>query len=136
MRDGNLLGTLTNDAVAANPILFTTNGTGYGASAWYPDGTPNSPDHPAKIGDTLIFYGTGVGNVVSPLPDGSIPTSAHAISPDSLGACGVTLYAGDAPGQIEGIVQVNCQVPGNAPVTLAEPGFVGSSENYLVYYAQ
>jgi uncharacterized protein (TIGR03437 family) len=137
VREGNVLGVLYNNAVAANPYLFSVDGTGYGASGWYADGTPNSPSKPASVGDVLTFYGTGVGNVISPLPDGSIPTSANAFSASALSVCyGVNTYVGDAPGQVEGVVQVNCRLASvvNPTVGLGEPGGASSwSASNILY---
>ena len=63
LRDGNLVGTITDSLYVAAPKLFTVDGTGYGAAAWNQDGTPNSAANPASIGEVVIFYGTGAGKM-------------------------------------------------------------------------
>ena len=114
LRDGSLVGTLTNSTHFAVPWLFSVDGTGYGASAWNPDGTPNSPDHPAHVGDILTFYGAGFGVMTPAVQDGAIPSAplAAPVYPFFIGGLGrqICSYVGDAPGQVEGIVQFNCQV--------------------------
>jgi uncharacterized protein (TIGR03437 family) len=118
LRDGNLVGTITNALARTAPKLFTVDGTGYGAALWNQDGTPNSADNPAHLGDIVTIYGTGAG-IMSPIViDGAIPQSPQAQTTSGTiiaspfppqPYCKVT-YSGDAPGLVEGIFQVNCQV--------------------------
>ena len=113
LQDGTPLGTLT---AALQPQLirvFSVDGTGYGAAFWNQDGTPNSPANPAQAGDILTLYMTGAGQMSPQAVDGAIP-SAPASAPQTALSIGGTIcpvvYAGDAPGQVEGIVQINCQL--------------------------
>jgi uncharacterized protein (TIGR03437 family) len=72
------------------------------------------PFHPAKAGDTLIFYGIGFGNVDPDVPAGQIATQPNALQ-GSLevsigGVMAQVVYAGLAPGSV-GLYQFNVVVP-------------------------
>jgi uncharacterized protein (TIGR03437 family) len=99
--------------------LFSTDGTGYGAVFWNQDGTVNSPANPAHVGDVLTLYMTGAGQISPQLPDGTVPAAPASVPQLSLSIGGATCpvtYVGDAPGQVEGVVQVNCQLESSAPI--------------------
>ncbi|HEY3835684.1 MAG TPA: SBBP repeat-containing protein [Bryobacteraceae bacterium] len=133
VRDGVVMGSLTYLTGTSSGRFLSQNGTGYGPVAWNQDGTANSPDNPAKIGETLTFYATGAG-VMMPLPqDGLVPSSPQ--SHLDLGTCGNNdsgcshfqgmdcpiVYAGDAPGQVEGVVQFNCVLGPNNTSGISYP---------------
>jgi uncharacterized protein (TIGR03437 family) len=88
-----------------------------------PDLSLNSRDNPAPAGSYVTFYMTGLG-VTSPLgTDGNpasfpLPTPVEPVSVDADGFS--ILYAGDAPGLVEGVSQVNVQLP-KAPVSTTVP---------------
>ncbi len=121
---------ISNSAVSASlslpvasvvPGVFTRTGSGTGPGALLnEDSSLNSPGNPAGRGSIITFYGTGTGQTYPPGIDGLIPTS---ILPKPLNSIAVyigdspaeILYAGAAPGQISGMVQVNCRVPIQAP---------------------
>jgi uncharacterized protein (TIGR03437 family) len=109
---------LRNGASVA-PKLFTNDGTGYGAAAWNQDGTPNSASNPAKVGDIVTFYGTGMGAMTPAVVDGTIPQSPQSTTSQMFTLGGgqycPLVYSGDAPGLVEGIVQFNCQVVAPLP---------------------
>jgi uncharacterized protein (TIGR03437 family) len=99
------------------PGIFTLSGSGTGPGAILnQDLTMNSPGNPAETGSTITIYATGAGQTIPPGIDGLIPTS---VLPKPLlkvsvvigGAAAPIEYAGAAPGQISGILQVNCRVP-------------------------
>jgi uncharacterized protein (TIGR03437 family) len=89
------------------------------------DATTNSAENPAMQGSTISLFVTGLG-AMTPVPgDGTVATGALSrpvlpvrvflgIGPESpykqLDA-GAVLYAGEAPGQIEGLQQINVQLP-------------------------
>ncbi|HLH17388.1 MAG TPA: hypothetical protein VKX45_09225 [Bryobacteraceae bacterium] len=115
---GQLSSTITVKMSAAVPGLFTLDGSGTGqlAAINVADGSVNGPSHPAKAGDFVAIYLTGAGQTnpastdgalgAVPLPLPLFPVTAtvggHAVQPQ---------YAGQAPGLIAGVVQVNLQIP-------------------------
>lgn len=104
---------------AAMPGMFTLNGSGYGQiAAINEDGTINGPDHPALQGSVVALYFTGFGQMTPVPTDGAIaqrPLSKPVLqpivriggSPDPADA----LYCGDAPGLVEGAIQMNVRIP-------------------------
>jgi uncharacterized protein (TIGR03437 family) len=92
------------------------------AAAINQDGTVNSPTNPAKIGSIVSIWATGVGYTPNQI-DGHVgmfnPTSCCTIHDpyDVLS----TPYAGDAPGLVTGIIQINFQVT-KYPFTLSAGG--------------
>jgi uncharacterized protein (TIGR03437 family) len=80
------------------------------------DGTLNSATRPARAGDELILYTSGLGQTNPLSADGLINTAPFAIplASPTLYAGGVRvqpLFIGAAPGQIAGIVQINFRLP-------------------------
>jgi uncharacterized protein (TIGR03437 family) len=115
----------------AAPGIFSLDTTGQGqAAAINQEGfTVNTVANPVKRGDIISIYGTGEGQATPsgfdgkpagvPLPQPSLPVSV------TIGGQTIkSQYAGGAPGEIAGVVQVNVQIPtgiqtGNAvPVVL------------------
>ena len=82
------------------PSLFTLNQTGAGqAAAVNADGSVNTALSPVKVGGFLSLYATGGGN-------SNLPVSATI-----GGVPAAVQYAGQAPGQPAGLMQINVQVP-------------------------
>lgn len=108
-----------SQAVSASaPAIFTLDGSGYGqAAALNQDGSINSASNPAAQGSIISFFVTGVG-MMTPVPaDGSVSRgpSAVPVLPVTM-YIGFTpveqfQYVGDAPGFIEGAVQINAVIP-------------------------
>jgi uncharacterized protein (TIGR03437 family) len=104
------------------------------------DGSVNSPTNPAETGSIVSLYVTGLGvppSPTHPLQDGFI--SPMAI-PAYMGIVEVgsdfttvplpVLYAGTAPGEIDGLDQVNVQLPAGVPnpvLTVSVPGLYNST---------
>jgi uncharacterized protein (TIGR03437 family) len=76
-------------------------------------------------GGYLTLYATGGGATATPVIDGQFSSSAaNLVAPVSaqIGDIdAVVMYAGDAPGLVSGAVQINIQVPANAPSGSAIP---------------
>lgn len=102
----------------AQPYVFQNSATGL-AAALNQDGTLNSPQNPARPGSIVTIYATG-GNPID-WGDGDIvpPDSARGYSsPVSVlagfGYPATSLevdYAGDAPGLVAGVMQINFRLP-------------------------
>jgi len=82
-----------------------------------PNGAANSQNNPAHIGDAVAMFASGVGQTDPPGVDGEIPQAAGGtpvlpvlVQLDSSLFVDVT-YAGNAPGLVSGLVQVNFRVP-------------------------
>ena len=120
-----LLGPIKLPVVAAVPGIFTTSDSGSGqAAVLNQDGTVNSASNAAPRGSVVSVYLTGVGALSPPLGDGLLgplsppfPAPVATISATIGGALNATVtFAGQAPGLIAGLTQVNIQIPENAPV--------------------
>jgi uncharacterized protein (TIGR03437 family) len=105
----------------ANPGVFTVNASGTGsAAALNQDGTLNSASNPAARGSIVTLYLTGDGLESPQSADGTIngapyPATVLNVSVMIGGQPATILYAGAAPGQVAGLMQVNASIPQNAP---------------------
>jgi uncharacterized protein (TIGR03437 family) len=99
--------------------IFTVDGTH--AAALNQDGTVNSASNPALLGSIVTLFGTGA-SWLSAMQDGAVATAAiptqdaFELDPNYSGS--KVLYAGSAPGLIDGVFQLNLQLPPGSPVPL------------------
>ena len=116
--------------VASAPVIFTVGGNLSQGAILNQDGTLNTPAHPAPRGSVISIWATGAG-LMQPLPaDGFLGNGKiHIPLPVTVWASAPTwhcfpvppvsleiLYAGDAPGLVEGVVQINARVTDQVPV--------------------
>jgi uncharacterized protein (TIGR03437 family) len=118
--NGNTVWQQTLKGVAAAPGLFSANSSGRGQVALNQDNTVNSSTNPAAKGSTVSLYATGVGVMKPQVTDGSftLGTPAQPALPVSVTIGGLAAQvssAGAAPKNVAGLVQVNVQIPANAP---------------------
>jgi len=106
----------------SSPGIFAADGSGAGpALVLNQDGSANSPGNPAAPGSTIVFYATGAGQMSPPGQDGAVasagdlPQPVLPVSATIGGQPARVLYAGGAAGIVEGIIQVNLQIPGALP---------------------
>lgn len=93
---------------ASAPSLFTSNQAGWGqAAAINADGTANTAANPVKIGNFISLYATGEGLTGPAMPP--LPILPVSVTIDGISA--LIHYAGGAPGQAAGVMQVNAQIP-------------------------
>jgi uncharacterized protein (TIGR03437 family) len=117
--------------VASAPSLFTLNQTGAGQAAAINlvDGTPNTAVNPVRVGGSISLYATGEGRTLPEGVDGKVAGAAGVVPAlhvtATIGGIPATVqYAGSAPGQVAGLMQVNVEVPsgvqpgGYVPVVL------------------
>jgi uncharacterized protein (TIGR03437 family) len=116
---------LTTAATA--PGLFTQNAAGSGPGAILnQDNSVNGPGNRAAKGSIVQVYMTGEGLSSPPSVTGAITAASlppPQVTPAPLLAVGVTIngqpasyvYAGEAPGLVAGMMQLNVQIPANAP---------------------
>jgi uncharacterized protein (TIGR03437 family) len=107
-------------ATDTSPALFAADSSGEGqALAINQDGTINSADNPAPAGSVLTLYATGLGQFSPAGRDGAVGDQLKTTSAPVTAMLGnqaaQVLYAGTAPGIVEGIAQVNLQIPSDAP---------------------
>jgi uncharacterized protein (TIGR03437 family) len=111
---------ISYDVSNAAPGIYTQNQQGTGAGAILNQNyTPNSSSQPASAGSYVAVYLTGTGNT-SPAGStgGVIPTNGTGLKNIALpvtatigGLPATVAYSGSAPGDAEGIMQVNLQIP-------------------------
>jgi uncharacterized protein (TIGR03437 family) len=103
-----------------NPGIFSVNGQGAIVNQ---DGPVNTPANPAALGSIVSVYCTGTGYLETPVADGSVapippPYNVTELAYPELtfaGVPGATLWSGAAPGLIEGVTQINVQLPAALP---------------------
>jgi uncharacterized protein (TIGR03437 family) len=102
---------------ATAPGLFISAGN---VLAYNQDGTLNSTTNAAAAGSVVVLYATGLGQTDPPGQDGVRNGSlvlAETVMPVTVtigGKPATVIYAGSAPGQIAGIMQVEAVVPAGA----------------------
>ena len=110
----------TVPVVAASPGVFSANSSGTGQGAILnQDGGFNSAQNPAAKGSVIVLFLTGEGQTDPPGTDGQIangvyPKPALPVRVDMGGLQAEVLYAGAAPGQVAGLMQVNAKIPENS----------------------
>lgn len=107
-----------------SPGVFSSNGMAIavnsdGTLAWPSGAVPGLTTHPAKIGDTLIVYATGLGAVQNPPADGanSLDQIRNTLTKPQILIGGVSAtvpFSGLSP-QFVGVNQLNVTVPNVAP---------------------
>ncbi len=112
----------------STPGVFALDGSGAGQGIVVnQDGSVNSAANPAAPGSAITLYATGAGLLTPLAPDGSIVDSSSLPQVTlPFGALignqpAQVLYAGGAPGMVEGVLQVNLQVPAGAAAGNAVP---------------
>jgi len=127
--NGNKSAPVTIPVTDAAPALFTVNQAGTGQAAAQSDSLANSAQYPAAPGMVVTLYGTGEGQTNPPGQDGLLalaapyPAPVLPVSVKIGGEDAVVQYAGTAPTDVAGILQVNAVVPadaapGDVPVAL------------------
>jgi uncharacterized protein (TIGR03437 family) len=106
---------------ATSPGIFSMAQSGFGPGAVLkPNFTVVSAANPARRGETVLIYLTGLGAVSPPVPDGAAAPS----SPLSSALAAVNVYIGGVQAQVSfrglapgfaGLYQVNAVIPAGAP---------------------
>lgn len=116
-RNGAVLATESQFVEPTFPSIFTSDASGVGQiAAFNQDFSLNSQNNGAAPGSVLIFYATGAGLPERDIPDGQV-MGAELVPPRApvfvrLGKLPAqVLYAGSAPGLVNGVLQVNVLVP-------------------------
>jgi uncharacterized protein (TIGR03437 family) len=106
---------------SAAPGLFAQNASGSGPGAILnQDNSLNGPGHPAAKGSIVQVYLTGEGQTNPPgvtgriTPVGQVGDLPHLVLPIQVWINGQQVpytYAGEAPGMVAGVMQLNAQIP-------------------------
>ncbi len=115
--DGNASNMITEYTNETSAGVFTVppGGIGYGA-VLHPNGSLVTPSNPAKSGETVSVFVTGLGAVSPSIPDGAagpsgtLSQTTNTITADISGTTATVTYAGLAP-QLAGLYQVNLTIP-------------------------
>jgi uncharacterized protein (TIGR03437 family) len=124
--------------VTTAPGIYTLNSSGTGpAAALNSNNTVNAPNNPAARGDVVVLYLTGEGQTSPAGVTGKV-TVANATppyTPAPLLPIGITIggqaanynFAGEAPGIVSGVLQLNVVIPttisaGDVPVVVSIGG--------------
>jgi uncharacterized protein (TIGR03437 family) len=107
---------LTVPVLASMPGIFTQGALGSGQGAVVnQDNTVNSSQNGADPGSIVSIFATGGGQTKPPNADGSLATDARSTElPVKVQIAGETadaIYAGTAPGEPAGMLQVNARIP-------------------------
>jgi uncharacterized protein (TIGR03437 family) len=124
---GQLSAPLALQVTAAAPGIFSENASGTGQGAILnQDFSLNSASNPASPGDIIQIFATGEGDPQGNYVTGLFPTSSPIDTNVSVtigGAQAEVIYAGVAPYEVGGVMQVNAKIPsgtasGNVPVQI------------------
>ncbi|HTY26647.1 MAG TPA: hypothetical protein VMD51_00675, partial [Mycobacterium sp.] len=110
------------NVATTQPGLFTLNSSGTGPGAILnSNGTVNSPSNPAAKGDVVVIYMTGEGQTTPAGVTGKVTTAGgppqYTPAPLLLvsilvgGQPANYIYAGEAPGFVAGVMQLNVVLP-------------------------
>jgi uncharacterized protein (TIGR03437 family) len=107
---------LTVPVLASLPGIFTLGALGSGQGAILnQDNTLNSSQNGADPGSIVSIFATGGGQTNPPNVDGSLPTDARStelsVKVQVAGENADVIYAGTAPGEPAGMLQVNARIP-------------------------
>jgi uncharacterized protein (TIGR03437 family) len=110
------------NVVPTSPGIYTQNAQGTGLGAILnQDFSLNGPNNRAAKGSTIAVYMTGEGITNPPSTTGGVATGANSLNHPVLpvtatvgGVAATVAYAGSAPGDVYGIMQVNVTIPAGA----------------------
>ena len=126
-------GALFLPVVSSKPALFTADGSGQGPGAILNEnGSVNTAGNPAAKGSVVVLYMTGGGSMNPDGVDGAVASTlsslTQAVTVTIGGQPAEVLYAGNAPGLVQGVIQMNVRV-NPATASGAQPVFVRIGTN-------
>src|SRR5437899_12081174 len=94
------------------------------------DGSINGPDHPARLGSIVTVFASGLGITAPEGEDGKVADlnlkrPVHAVRLNVESQFPEILYAGTAPGIVEGVTQLNFRLPTALPGRGGSGAFIG-----------
>jgi uncharacterized protein (TIGR03437 family) len=114
--NGVVSNNVTLQVAPSAPAIFTQNASGSGPGLVLNGGTTlNTAANPAAGGSVIALLATGGGTVMGGATDGALaPGAGNQTQPVLATIGGVTAtvgYAGPAPGEVNGVMQVNITAP-------------------------
>ncbi len=114
---GSVSGSVAVDVLAADPGIFQAAGR---ALAVNQDGSLNGPARPARAGTVVALFATGLGQFRGDQPNGGIWPSNTLINTTLpvtavIGGPADVVFAGAAPGEGNGMAQINVRIPAGLP---------------------
>jgi uncharacterized protein (TIGR03437 family) len=107
---------VTVPVTAAVPAIFALDASGSGPGAILnADYSVNSASNPVAAGGAIQIFGTGGGATDGALAPGIGGLATQPVTATIGGMTANVLYAGPAPGQVNGVIQVNLQIPAGLP---------------------
>jgi uncharacterized protein (TIGR03437 family) len=111
---------ISYNVAATVPGIYTLNQAGSGQGAIEnQDYSINGSNNPAAKGSVVSIYMTGEGITSPPSVTGQLAVSLNKpvlpVTATINGVAATVQYAGSAPGEVYGVMQVNVQIPANAP---------------------
>ncbi len=102
--------------VTSKPGLFTVDGSGQGPAALLNEnGSVNGPNNRAGKESIIVLYLTGGGAMTPGGVAGRVAAGTSSLNQQILvsinGNPATVLYSGNAPGLVEGVIQVNVKLP-------------------------
>jgi uncharacterized protein (TIGR03437 family) len=125
--NGQPASTQTLNVIDAAPGIFSADSSGSGPGAILDaDYSLNGPSNPAAAGSVVVIYATGGGQTNPASTSGTLTTAATPLTDNVTVTVGgqpaQVLYAGNAGGEVAGVVQINLQLPagvtGTVPVVV------------------
>jgi uncharacterized protein (TIGR03437 family) len=122
-------------AAATAPGIFTANGSGTGPGAILDsDGVTSNATSAAPRGSVVAVYLTGEGQTSAAGVDGKVTTAPYPapLLPISITVAGAPAnyqFAGEAPGLVSGVLQLNVQIPSTLTTTGNVPLIVTIGSN-------
>ena len=122
--NGTPSNTVNVPVAATAPGVFSLDSTGIGPGAiLHANFSPVNAAKPARVGETVLVFLTGLGAVNPTVADGTAGGASKTAAPVNVLIGGVTAtvaYAGLAPG-FPGLYQLNVTVPADLVVTATGP---------------
>ncbi|MCU1276430.1 MAG: hypothetical protein JWO48_3861 [Bryobacterales bacterium] len=131
LRGGDMSLYVTRQGITGPHVTVTVHDAGPGLYEWsagmiastHADGSVITEEHPARAGEIVVLYGTGLGHTDPDVVSGEInsnPAQITQLSQFHVSVAGTVLdgttvyYAGVTPG-IPGLYQVNVKLPDHLP---------------------
>ncbi len=121
--NGQPASTQTMNVTDAAPGIFSADSSGSGAGAILDANfSLNTSSNPAEPGSVVVIYATGGGQTNPPSTSGTMTTAATPLAESVTVTVGgqpaQVLYAGNAGGEVAGVVQINLQLPAGVTGTV------------------